>query len=193
MDITEALIKSFEKRQRAQQSEMVRRGLRLRAEAGLPIGTLPLGYKLRGKKVKVAEPAATHIRTVFRRLSDEGLLLQEAWREATRAGLVSKAGKPLSAAAFLRLVSNPFYAGYIKFGSHLYKGSHEPLCPTKTLARDIIKGVQWTPILRQAGGNTACCSVRYSPSTRQASSPRARLAGRGYRRSHVRRPLPYGR
>jgi hypothetical protein len=131
---TDELLRELERRQRADLTRMVQRGMAARARNGLPPGRIPLGYKAWGKRILIVEPAASHIREAFRWL-DEGMPVRAAWRRVTEAGLRNRRGKPLSASSFLLIVHNPFYAGLIRFGGVLHLGSHNPLLPEEMFQR----------------------------------------------------------
>lgn len=51
-------------------------------------------------------------------------------------GLRSKRGRRPSLSAFREMLGNPFYAGYVGLGGHLYAGLHEALT-SKELLREI--------------------------------------------------------
>jgi len=53
----------------------------------------------------------------------------------TAKGLVSRNGRPLGASALHAILTNPFYAGKLRYGGELLDGSHEPLVSRQVYER----------------------------------------------------------
>jgi site-specific DNA recombinase len=111
-----------------EQSRLVKRGMKLKTEAGGTVGRAPLGYvnKRMGKEAWVElDPATAPIVRAAFGLLDEGLSLR-----ATLKHLEAEKVSPqqrLAPSSLHEIVKNPFYAGLIRQGEQLRQGKHEAL------------------------------------------------------------------
>jgi len=113
---------------RAALSERIKAGVRVKAQAGGISGPAPLGYRnTQSSAVEIDPTTAPLVKESFQLLCHKGRSVRQALQEMTSRGMRSKRGKPLSVASFYLLITNPFYAGYVRLNGELYPGSHEPL------------------------------------------------------------------
>ncbi len=126
-------------------------------------GTVPLGYRAHERKLAVDEPEAERVRHLFRRYLALGsvLALRE---EATREGLLSKAGQPLSRGALFHLLQNRLYRGQVVHKGHTYPGEHDA----------IVEEELWDAVQRRLASN------RQDRSPGRRSSNPAILLGLAY-------------
>lgn len=105
-----------------------------KARSGDMPGCAPVGYRNSHdgrKKTVIIDPEKAHIvQIAFRLAGESGLPLREVMRTVTKLGLVSRNGKPLGPSALWGILTNPFYAGFIRFHGGTLKGSHEALIST---------------------------------------------------------------
>ncbi len=115
-------------------SENVKRGNRAKIEKGLWPNIAPSGYR-NDKDTKTVVPDPEHfpyIRKIFDLMLTgnygvEGIIrvAKETWgyrtRQRKRVG-----GKHLARGSLYKILTNPFYAGYIRWGGQLYPGKHPP-------------------------------------------------------------------
>ncbi len=109
---------------REAKEEMARRG-------ELP-GPAPLGYlNHRTGKVEttvIPDPEmAPLVREAFLMAAQGGYSLRQLLAELNRKGLRSRNGKPLQVSGLWYLLTNPFYAGYVRYKGKTFSGVHEPL------------------------------------------------------------------
>ncbi len=112
---------------REAKEEMARRGK-------LP-GPAPLGYlNLRTGKTEtsvVIDPKiAPLVREAFAKAAQGGCSLRQLLAELNRKGLRSRNGKPLQVSGLWYLLTNPFYAGFVRYKGETFPGVHEPLVDT---------------------------------------------------------------
>ena len=106
---------------------------------------VPIGYRNQtnedGSKTIVVDPETSSLVTLALRLCRaHGLPIRQLLAIMTAKGLRSRNGKPLSVSAFWYLLSNPFYAGLIRWQGELIPGSHPPLISIEQ-HQDILKNL----------------------------------------------------
>jgi site-specific DNA recombinase len=111
-------------------SRSVRRGMLLAAGEGRHSGPIPPGYRanpsgIRGVPVTDSTQAPA-VRKAFD-LVLAGSSLRQALPVVREFGLSGRDGKPVSLATLARILTNPFYAGYVRHQGKLYVGRHEPI------------------------------------------------------------------
>lgn len=94
-------------------------------------GCAPVGYKNvtenYQKKVVVDEDKARLVRLAFGMAATEERPLRSILKELTAYGLTSRNGKPMGVSSFWGMLTNPFYAGRLRYKGEAVQGSHEPL------------------------------------------------------------------
>jgi site-specific DNA recombinase len=116
-------------------SENVKRGVRAKLERGWKPNLPPTGYKneMENKTIIADAQALPIMKQLFQRaltgaytIHQLEQMLRDQWGFRTpkrkRTG-----GRPLSLASLYRILSNPFYAGYIRWNGQLYPGKHQPI------------------------------------------------------------------
>lgn len=116
-------------------SENVKRGIRAKLERGWLPNKPPTGYKNEAEhRTIVPDPERFPVLRKLFEAAGTGAytvaalerMMREEWGFRTpkrkRSG-----GRPLSVASVYRILSNPFYAGYITWKGQLYPGKHEPM------------------------------------------------------------------
>ncbi len=135
--LTLNMLLSFAQFEREVTAERIRDKIAASKRKGLWMGaTVPLGYAADGRSLKIAEPDAEVIRTIY------GLYLKHrntrVVKEAVDAlglktpvrTLISgrvKGGAPFSYGHIHYILTNPVYAGRIRHHAKVYPGQHPPL------------------------------------------------------------------
>ena len=124
-------------------SENVKRGNRAKIAQGWRPNGAPLGYR-NDKETKTILPDPDHfpvVRKIFdlmltgtysvnqiRKIADE----EWGYRTPKRKRI---GGVPLASSSTYKLLTNPFYAGYILWGGQLYPGKHKPVVTLQEFER----------------------------------------------------------
>lgn len=82
-------------------------------------------------RVEIDPGTATRVRQAFHLAADGERPLRTTLLLLTDLGLRSRRGKPLTLAALRKVLTNPFYAGWMPFQGGLYAGMHRPLIETE--------------------------------------------------------------
>jgi site-specific DNA recombinase len=135
-------------------------------------GGLPMGYKVRERKLVVNHGQARTVRQIFERYLELGSV-RLLRRDLDQRGIVSgiktskngkqRGGKPFSRGALYCLLSNPIYLGEIRHKGERYPGQHEAI-----VSRELWDQVQQrlrTRAVRRGKG-------------RKTEAPRSPLAGK---------------
>lgn len=126
-------------------SEETKKGKMEKAEQGIFPSAAPIGYKnvekvTDGQKVKTVDIDGTKapiIRKMFERYATGHYSLSQIVDLVASEGLISKNGLKLGISNVESILKNPFYYGYFRWGSKLYKGNHEPI-----ISRELFDMVQ---------------------------------------------------
>jgi len=114
-------------------SEIVKNAMAARAKEGFAVQQPPYGYALTGTKGLYKKTnTAGHLGRCFKQVLDGKITAQEL-RKLLSAPIHPK--ELISNKRFKRIVSNPYYAGYISFGGELYEGIHDPILTPKEQQR----------------------------------------------------------
>jgi hypothetical protein len=87
---------------------------------------LPLGYSHQ-ETVKIDPVTGPLVRQAFVLLRKQNASLRSVLSVVTTEGLRSRHGNPLKYSSFYDLITNPFYAGYVRQSKKLVRGTHQPL------------------------------------------------------------------
>ena len=117
-----------------------RKGLQEKVNRGGTPGYAPLGYRNIGqiidgfetRCVELDPDRAPHVRWAFETYATGDWSITSIRDALEERGMVSRktktqVGTPLSGAQVHRILTHPYYKGYIKFKGALYPGKHEPL------------------------------------------------------------------
>ena len=120
----------------AAMGERVKRGMRRRAEMGLPTGAVPLGYQLRRDRertwVEVDPVAGPLITELFEMAASGKHSLRQVLAVVSEKGLRSARKKPLGISTLRWVLRNPFYLGQVRLGDRTHAGGHRPLTDRRT-------------------------------------------------------------
>ena len=110
-----------------QQSEMVKRGMKSRILQGyLPAKAL-LGYEQTGIRGLYRPTAfAEEVGTILGDFADGSLTLPEA-RRGLQTLVMDRAGIAMNRYRVCKLLSSPYYAGYLSLNGKTYLGKHTPV------------------------------------------------------------------
>src|SRR5205085_928959 len=94
----------------------------------------PVGYRIvyredGNKSLQVDPDKAPVIRTLFNLAAADGHSLEDLAAEAERRGLVNRKGQRMHKSWVHKLLTNPFFKGYVRFDGIVAKGVHEALVP----------------------------------------------------------------
>ncbi len=110
----------------------IKRGLRSKCDAGYFPGRAPIGYinviKLHRITTAVIDPKRGPIvKEMFHKVAENGYSgrMIRTWLKSMN--FKTKNNCDLAISKIYQALHNPFYYGYFKFGTKLYKGSYEPL------------------------------------------------------------------
>lgn len=140
-----------------------------KADSGIMPNRAPLGYLNTGKKGKSnisldypvyrAIPYLFHSVAAGRSLKTTGVL-------AGLFGLKNRKGGVLKPSSVRAIVTNPFYAGYIRYKGELIEGSHQPL-----VSQELFENVQMSLSKR-------CPSVENRTRLRSENSVSSKIIGK---------------
>ncbi len=176
--LTLNMLLSFAQFEREVTSERIRDKIAASKKKGLWMGaTVPLGYAADGRSLKIAEPDADVIRTIYDLYLQyrNARIVKEAvdtkgMKTSVRtlcSGRV-KGGAPFSYGHIHYILTNPVYAGRIRHHAKVYPGQHEPL----------IKPEIWDDIQEQLKSDSAKGRT-FTKRNRNGAKPSvSRLAGK---------------
>ncbi len=127
----------------------VKRGLKSKCQTGVRPTMPPLGYIniMRANRIStvIIDPEkAPIIKQMFTYVADKGLSGRTIRKWLRKIGFKSRTGKDLVLSLIYKMLKNPFYYGYFKYGEKIYKGSHEPLISKQVFDKVQIQ-LQTTP------------------------------------------------
>jgi DNA invertase Pin-like site-specific DNA recombinase len=130
-------------------SEEVKKGMREKAEQGIPPNRVPLGYRnIAGpderRAVALDEEIAATIRRMFEQYATGRFSLADIANMAKDEGLYADRGTDRIVATIYSILTNPFYYGEFRYRGKLYKGTYTPL-----ITKDLWDTVQ--RVLRERG------------------------------------------
>jgi DNA invertase Pin-like site-specific DNA recombinase len=145
--LTLNVLLSFAQFEREVAGERIRDKVAASKKKGIWVGgTVPLGYRLEGRKLVIDEPEAATVRTIFERYMQVGgltPLLAElhqkgvTTRRRTLATGKTIGGIPLGRGALGYLLKNRMYIGELNHKGGSYPGEHQPI-----LNRELFDAVQ---------------------------------------------------
>ena len=139
--LTLNMLLSFAQFEREVTAERIRDKIAASKKKGLWMGgNVPLGYEPDGRTLKVNEPDAQVIRTIYDLYIEHGTVRQVKV-QADRLGLKTairtlssgrlKGGTPFSFGHIYHILTNPIYAGRIRHKTNVYPGQHPALIAPK--------------------------------------------------------------
>ncbi len=125
---------SFEEARKRYHSDLGQRASQAmdeKAALGGWVGQAPTGYvnvrKGRETQVEIDPAVGPLIAEAFQLAARKQSSLRQILAELTPRGLLSRNCTPMNAAALGGILSNPFYAGMVRYKGELYPGSHQAL------------------------------------------------------------------
>ena len=135
--LTLNVLLSFAQFEREVTAERIRDKIAASRKKGMWMGgTVPLGYKVREKKLVINEAEAEIVRHLFNRylelrsvraLVDETAASGLMGRPTTRGKSSGIKARPFGRGALYHLLSNPVYVGKTRHRDQLYEGEHQPI------------------------------------------------------------------
>lgn len=139
---TQALWEMYARERQAGWTAKAKVAMREKARAGELPGRAPLGYvnRRQGNRtwVEVDQEVAPLIKEAFRLAAMKKWSLRKIITVLTAQGLRTQSGKLLEAISLLRILTNPFYAGVVRYEDNETCGTHEPI-----VTRELFERVQW--------------------------------------------------
>jgi len=122
--LTLNILLSFAQFEREVIAERVRDKIRASRQKGMWMGgNVPFGYRVENRKLVVAEPDATTLRSMFERFVRIGSATVLA-RELREEGVLAPSGKPFDRGALYSLLNNRTYLGLAVHKGTAYPGEH---------------------------------------------------------------------
>lgn len=111
--------------------EMIRSGMRRKAEAGGVAGCAPVGYINRrlGDRawVEIDPVQGPLVREAFELMATGEYSLRKLLAIMTKKGLRSRNGKPMGVSGLWSMLNNPFYISHMRYGMTELHGHQAPL------------------------------------------------------------------
>jgi site-specific DNA recombinase len=122
-----------------EQSRIVKRGMRLKAEAGGTVGRAPLGYvnKRIGKEawVEIDPVLGPLVKEVFGLATTGRYSLRQLCSVMADKGLVGRSGRPLGPSTMRGILANPFYCGLATTQNSTTLGRHREIISMQDFVR----------------------------------------------------------
>lgn len=104
----------------------VKDGNRRRVQRGLHHGRSPYGYRSKEKELVVEPAEAIVVARIFREFAEEGLSQREIARRLNRVGVRAQRGE-WTQGTVSKVLSNPVYAGKLRFHGETLDAKHKPI------------------------------------------------------------------
>jgi site-specific DNA recombinase len=109
-------------------SEKTKSRMKAGVEKGRWLWIAPIGYKNLDKQIIIDPERSGLVIKAFELVASRRFTTVDAVRrQITALGLTSRKGRPVTKQSFARMLSNPFYAGWILSSGDRYQGVHTPL------------------------------------------------------------------
>jgi hypothetical protein len=146
-------------------------------------GFVPLGYKVRDRKLVIVKREADLVRRIFDRFGKGASALTVA-QELNAAGETTKTGKPWVKGAVYKILANPLYVGRVTHKGETYPGEHKAIVDQKIWDR--VRAVMGKPTRQRANATRAKVpallkGLIFGPQGRPMTPTHARKNGKVYR------------
>jgi DNA invertase Pin-like site-specific DNA recombinase len=146
-------------------------------------GFVPLGYKVRDRKLVIVPQEAALVRRIFERFAKGASALTIA-RELNADGETTKTGKAWVKGAVYKILANPLYVGRVTHKGETYPGEHKAIVDQKTWDR--VRAVMAKPSRQRANATRAKVpallkGLIFGPQGRPMTPTHARKNGKVYR------------
>jgi site-specific DNA recombinase len=133
---------SFAQYERELIGQRTRFGMMKRLKLGLWNGIPPYGYRIVDKKLVIEPTEAERVRRIFDWFMKKNMGVVAISRELNGRGIKPRKGARWKGTRVHKMIGNPLYAGFIRWGGETAMGTHEPII-TKELfeaAQDTMHG-----------------------------------------------------
>lgn len=143
----------------AERARLTKRGMQQRAENGLHVSRVPIGYRRVAKDgslmLELDPETAPKVRRLFERAAKRQTAIRQLAKEASKIGLVTKNGACLSPSSVHHLLTNPFYTGVVEWAGSVSVGKHPAIVSGRLFAtvQEGLKTRQRTSTLLQTAAN----------------------------------------
>jgi len=103
-----------------------------RLKQGLWNGIAPYGYRMAEGKLVVEPKEADLVKKIFRWYLQRNMGVVSISRELNTLGIKPRKGKRWKGNTIYKLIQNPLYAGFVRWGGEMAKGMHEPIIEKQT-------------------------------------------------------------
>jgi DNA invertase Pin-like site-specific DNA recombinase len=146
-------------------------------------GFVPLGYKVRDRKLVIVKREAALVRRIFDRFAKGASALTVA-QELNADGATTKTGKPWVKGAVYKILATPLYVGRVTHKGETYPGEHKAIIDQKTWDR--VRAVMGKPTRQRANATRAKVpallkGLIFGPQGRPMTPTHARKNGKIYR------------
>jgi site-specific DNA recombinase len=118
---------SFAQYERELIGQRTRFGMMKRLRQGLWNGIPPYGYRIVEGKLVVEPQEAEWVQKIFRWYLQQNLGVVAISRELNRLGVHPRRGDRWKGTRIYKLITNPLYAGFVRWGGEMAQGTHEPI------------------------------------------------------------------
>ena len=98
-----------------------------RLRQGLWNGIPPYGNRIVEGRLVVKPQEAEWVKQVFRWYLGQNLGVVAISRELNRLAVYPRRGKRCKGSRIYKLITNPLYAGFVRWGGEMAQGTHEPI------------------------------------------------------------------
>jgi site-specific DNA recombinase len=130
---------SFAQYERELIGQRTRFGMIKRLKQGLWNGIPPYGYRIVGGKLVVEPKEADLVKKIFRWYLQQNMGVVAISRELNRLRVRPRKAEHWKGTRIHKMITNPLYAGFVRWGGEMAKGTHEPI-----IEKDIFDIVQAT-------------------------------------------------
>ena len=102
-----------------------------RLKQGLWNGQPPFGYKIVEGKLAVNRKEADLVKTIFKMYLKKNMGVVSISRELNSEGIKPRRGKMWKGNTIHNILTNPIYAGFVRWGGEMADGSHTPIIEKK--------------------------------------------------------------
>ncbi len=130
---------SFAQYERELIGQRTRFGMMKRLRQGLWNGIPPYGYRIKDGKLVIEPAEAARVRRIFDWYLGQNLGVVAISRELNRLGITPRKAKRWKGNTIYKLIQNPLYAGFIRWGGETAMGIHKPI-----IRKEVFDAVQGT-------------------------------------------------
>ena len=118
---------SFAQYEREMISQRTKFGMMKRLRQGLWNGQAPYGYKIVKGKLVINRKEADLVRMIFDLYLKKNMGVVSISRELNRLEIKPRKGKMWKGNTIHNIITNPIYAGYVRWGGEMAEGSHKSI------------------------------------------------------------------